>query len=132
MEMLMAHNWMPWKRRMLAVLRDLELEIYTAVDAKSLESADPTKPTAGELEEQRRWREGDVKVSNRSTVMRHAEMIHISGAMTALDMWSQLTIVKESKGRLRVLATRRALYRATAEEGFDMVEHISRNYRKSY
>ena len=28
-----------------------------------------------------------------------------------------------------MLATRRALYRATAEEGFDMVEHIS-NLRK--
>ena len=34
-------------------------------------------------------------------------------------------MVKESKGRLGVLATRRALYRATAEESFNMVEHIS-------
>ena len=34
-------------------------------------------------------------------------------------------MVKESKGRLGVLATRRALYRASAEEGFDMVTHVS-------
>ena len=47
-------------------------------------------------------------------------MIHISAG----EMWEQLTIVKESKGRLRVLATRWTLYWMTAEEGFDMVEHI--------
>jgi hypothetical protein len=35
-------------------------------------------------------------------------------------------MVKESKGQLGMLATRRALYRATTEEGFDMVAHISR------
>ena len=58
-----------------------------------------------------------------------AEMIHISGATTAREMWSQLTIVIEFKGRLGILATQRALYRATAEEGFDMVAHIP-NLRK--
>ena len=31
MEMLKAQNWMPWKRQMLAVLRDLGLEKYIAV-----------------------------------------------------------------------------------------------------
>ena len=50
MEMLKAQNWMPWKRRMLAVLRDLGLEKYIAKDAKIPESADTTKPTAEELE----------------------------------------------------------------------------------
>jgi len=40
-------------------------------------------------------------------------------------MWDQLTTVKKSKGQLGVLVTCRALYRGTAEEGFDMVEHIS-------
>ena len=33
-------------------------------------------------------------------------------------------MVKESKGQLGVLATRRALYRVTAEKGFEMVTHI--------
>jgi hypothetical protein len=41
-------------------------------------------------------------------------------------MWSQLTLVKESRGKLGILATRRALYRSIAEEGFDLVEHISK------
>ena len=52
-------------------------------------------------------------------------MIHISGAVTAWEMWEQLTMVKESRGWLGVLATWHALYRATADEGFEMVDHIS-------
>ena len=126
MEMLKAQNWMPWKRQMLAVLRDLGLEKYIAADAKIPESADTSKPTAEELEAQKKWREGDTKACTRiELAISDAEMIHISGATTAREMWSQLSLVKESKGRLGVLATRRALYRATAEEGFDMVSHIS-------
>jgi len=53
-------------------------------------------------------------------------MIHISGATTAREMWEQLSMVKESKGQLGVLATRRALFRATAEEGVEMVQHVSK------
>ena len=53
-------------------------------------------------------------------------MIHISGAITAAQMWDQLCTVKESKGQLGVLATRCMLYRAMAEEGFDIIEHISK------
>ena len=52
-------------------------------------------------------------------------MIHISGVTTAREMWEQLTIVKESKDWLGILATLHVLYRAAAEEGFDMVAHIS-------
>jgi hypothetical protein len=61
MEMLKATNWMPWKRQMLAVLRDLGLEKYIAADARIPESADRSKPTAEELEEQKKWHEGDIK-----------------------------------------------------------------------
>jgi hypothetical protein len=42
-ELLKADNWMPWKRRMLAVFRDLGLEKYIAKDAKAPESADPAE-----------------------------------------------------------------------------------------
>ena len=51
-------------------------------------------------------------------------MIHISGTKTAREMWKQLTMVKESRERLGILATCRALYRATADESFEMVDHI--------
>ncbi|KDR72287.1 hypothetical protein GALMADRAFT_23824, partial [Galerina marginata CBS 339.88] len=92
MELLKATNWMPWKRRMLAVLRDLGLEIYIAKDAK--------------IPESKRWRAGDAKARTRiELAIGDSEMIHISGAETASEMWEQLTTVKESKGRLGVLAT---------------------------
>ena len=53
------------------------------------------------------------------------EIIHISSADSTREMWEQLTTVKESKGRLRVLVTWQTLYQMMAEKGFDMVEHIS-------
>ena len=118
---------MPWKRRMLAVLRDLGLEKYIAKDAKFPESIDRDKPTAEEQAIQKRWIDGDAKARTRiELAIGDSEMIHLTGAETAREMWDQLTTVKESKGRLGVLATRRALYRATAEEGFEMVDHISK------
>ena len=61
MEMLKALNWMPWKRQMLAVLRDLGLEKYIAADAKLPEPADISKLTAAEIEAQKKWLEGDTK-----------------------------------------------------------------------
>ena len=53
-------------------------------------------------------------------------MIHISSATMAQEMWKQLTMVKESRGCLGVLAMHQALYRATANESFEMVDHISK------
>ena len=55
MEMLKASDWMPWKRRMLAVLQDLGLEKYIAADAKLPELANRSKPTPEELEKQKKW-----------------------------------------------------------------------------
>ena len=49
------------------------------------------------------WRQktkrGEVDAKN---AIRDAEMIHISGAVTAWEMWEQLTMVKESRGWLGV------------------------------
>ena len=127
MEMLKAHNWMPWKQWMMAVLHDLGLEKYIAKDAKAPGSANPQTPTAEEKEETRKWAEGDAKAHTRiELAISEAEIIHISGTMTAQEMWEQLTMVKELKGRLGVLATRCTLYRMSADKGFDMVEHISK------
>jgi hypothetical protein len=84
MEMLKATNWMPWKRQMLAVLRDLGLEKYIAADARIPESADRSKSTAVELEEQKKWREGDIKACTQiELAISDAKMIHIRGVMTA-------------------------------------------------
>jgi hypothetical protein len=42
-KLLKGDNWMLWKRRMLAVLRDLNLEKYIEKTATSPIAADPTK-----------------------------------------------------------------------------------------
>ena len=98
-ELLKANNWMPWKRRMLAVFRDLGLDKYIAKNTKAPESADPTKLTPEELEAQKKWTDGDGKARTRIKLsIRNAKMIHISGTTTAAEMWDQLCTVKESKG----------------------------------
>ncbi|CAA7267804.1 unnamed protein product [Cyclocybe aegerita] len=110
MELLKATNWMPWKHHMLAVLVDLGLDGYIAEGAAPPGSADPKTPTNAEV----------------AALKNDSEMVHVMGAETACQMWEQLTMVKESKSRLGVLATRRTLYWATVEEGFDMAEHIAK------
>ena len=120
-EPLKAHNWMPWKRRMLAVLRDQGLDKNLTEDEPV---ADITKPD--EVKALQKWRDIDLKTQARiELAVSDAEMIHVMGASTAKEMWSQLTTVKESRGRMGVLATRRSLYRAMADEGIDMADHIA-------
>src|SRR5271163_624408 len=129
-ELLGGNNWMPWKRCMLAILRDLNLEEYIEQDSMSPTAIDPAKPTDVEKGLIKTWVKGDAKARTRiELAIGDAEMIHISGANTAKEMWEQLKTVKESRGRLGILATRRALYRATAADDFEMVDHIS-NLRK--
>ena len=111
---------------MLAVLRDLGLEKYIDKATVAPMPANRDQPTKEEIDALDKWKEGDAKARTRIELsIRDAETIHICGATTAKEMWNQLSMVKESKGRLGILATRRALYRASAEEGFDMVTHVS-------
>ena len=129
-ELLGANNWMPWKRRILAVLRDQNLEEYIEENATPPVPADIAKPTDEEKGLMKTWKQGDARARTRiELAIGDTEMIHISGANTARQMWEQLKMVKESRGRLGILATRRALYRATAADDFNMVDHIS-NLRK--
>src|SRR5277367_3151728 len=129
-ELLGSKNWMPWKRRMLAILRDLNLEDYIEKESTSPVAKEPGNPTDVEKGLIKAWKTGDAKARTRiELAIGDAEMIHISGANTAKEMWEQLKTVKESRGRLGVLATRRALYRASAADDFEMVDHIS-NLRK--
>ena len=46
-------------------------------------------------------------------------------------MWEQLTMVKESRGQLGVLATRHALYRMKALKWY-ITFQIYGNYKKNY
>lgn len=117
LEPLNATNWMPWKRRMEAVLRELELHKYITEEGK-------TKPSASA--DAAIWEKGESKARTRlELAIGDSEMAHIIGTKTAFEIWERLCQVKEAKGRLGILATRRALYRSQAHEGADMVEHVN-------
>ena len=91
---------------MLAILQDLELEKYIEKDAIPPEPADKANLTQDEKEAVKKWKEGDAKAHTCIELsIGDLEMIHISGTDSARGMWEQLTMVKESKGRLGVLAT---------------------------
>ena len=132
-KLLGSNNWMLWKHQMQAILRDLGIEKY--IEEDSAHSVAKTPPTEADIKVQKEWKTGDAKAWTQiELVIGDAEMIHISGATTAQEMWKQLTMVKESRGHLGVLATCQALYRATANESFEKVDHISKlqNYRRNY
>lgn len=52
-------------------------------------------------------------------------MIHIEGANTAAEMWSQLRLVKEARGKLDILSLHHRLYRTVANESTDITEHTT-------
>ena len=105
-ELLNNDNWMPWKRRMLAILRDQGLEKYVAKTAEAPKPIVAAKPTKEETDAIVKWQEGDAKARTQIELsIGDSEMIHLSGATTACQMWSQLSMVKESRGCLGVLAT---------------------------
>src|ERR1700694_4736213 len=92
-ELLKGDNWMPWKRRMLAVLRDLNLEKYIDKTNAAPVPARRDQPTKDETEALDKWNEGDAKARTRIELsIGDSEMIHLSGASTAKEMWSQLSM----------------------------------------
>ena len=57
--------------------------------------------TKEETEAINRWNEGDAKTHTRiELAVGDSEIIYLSGALTAREMWSQLSMVKEAKGCL--------------------------------
>ena len=77
---------------MLAILRDQDLEQYIEKDARYPIAVKPSELTEAEEAKQKQWRNRDVKAGTRiELAIRDAEMIHISGATSAKEMWEQLT-----------------------------------------
>ena len=95
---------MPWKCWMQAILRDLGIDEF--IEEDSTHPVAKTPLTEADIRLQKEWKTGDAKAWTRiELAIGDAEMIHISGATTAWEMWKQLTMVKESRGRLGILAT---------------------------
>ena len=104
----------------------MDLEKYIEKDTIPPTPADMTRPTREEIDAGNKWKEGDAKARTRlELAIGDGEMVHIVGATTARQMWDQLSMVKESKGHLGILATRRTLFNMRADEGTDLATHIS-------
>ncbi|KIL57785.1 hypothetical protein M378DRAFT_87422, partial [Amanita muscaria Koide BX008] len=99
-------NWLPWKRRMLAILRELDLDGYALDDAKPPEPKVKDQPSDDENKAISEWKKKDEKTRTRiELAVSDSETVYLLGSSTAREMWLQLSTVYESKGRLGVLAT---------------------------
>ena len=96
---------------MLAILRDQGLEKHIEKTAEQLKLMVPGEPTKEEMEAMDRWKEGDIKAHTRIELsVGNSEMIHLSGAVAVRDMWSQLSMVKEVRGRLGVSDSKNPIF----------------------
>lgn len=126
-EPLKANNWLPWKTRIEAIVADKKLTKFLIGKETRPNAVVPTEPDEEEEKAIDTWQEQDAKV--RSIIVLNisdSEMVHITGAKTASEMWSNLKMVKESSSGLGKLTARRKLYRTFAEEGTDIAEHLTK------
>ena len=90
-ELLNANNWLAWKRRIMAVLRDRNLDEYVTGDIKCPVPTHPSAPTQNERDAIKAWKQKDQRAQTQIELsIGDAEMIHISGATTSAQMWTQL------------------------------------------
>jgi hypothetical protein len=124
-EPLKAHNWLPWKARILSIAAAKKLTKYLEGTEQRPTYADATKPTAEETTALNTWQENDNKA--RSLLycnISDGEMMPVLSATTASDIWRKLKAAKEPNTGISKLTARRKLYRTVAEDGMDIAEHI--------
>ena len=90
-KLLGSNNWMPWKCQMQTILRDLGIEEF--IEQDSTPPVAKTPLTEADIRLQKEWKTGDAKARTWiKLVIGDAEMIHISSATMAREMWKQLRI----------------------------------------
>ncbi|GBE85815.1 hypothetical protein SCP_0803370 [Sparassis crispa] len=124
--LLKEDNWLPWKRRVEAILNDKGLQEYvTRKTLKPQPSNEPANRAVREAEISA-WGEKDLKAQNVIVLsLGDSQMVHIAGAETARAMWEQLRTVKEQRGQHGILALCRRFYRMQAKEEDNISSHIT-------
>ncbi|KDR73973.1 hypothetical protein GALMADRAFT_69683, partial [Galerina marginata CBS 339.88] len=90
-ELLKEDNWLPWKRRVTGVLRERRLLKYALVTARETEISE--------------WEDNDARAQTQiELTLSDPQMIHIAGAKTAAEMWTQLKTVKEPRGTMGIIS----------------------------
>lgn len=119
-EPLGERNWVSWRERMTRMLKVCGLLHY--VDG-SLAPPDREE----RLEDYEAWEHNDSSaqlliVSNIS----EGEMIHVSRAKTAREMWLNLVAIHESTGQQYAIALQRRLFHTCAQDDDDINEHLTK------
>ena len=77
-------NWMPWKRRMMAMFRELDLSELIADGAREPVLRNPSMLTEEGVKTIKAWIKRDEKVSTRiELAVADSEFVHLLGADTA-------------------------------------------------
>lgn len=120
-----AHNWLPWKTRIEAVVDDKKLMKWLLGSEPRPKYKDPEKPEDSETTAMDKWDEKDKRL--RSILLSNisdAEMGPAIGAKTSAEIWQKLKAAKESNSGIAKLTARRKLYRLTADDSTDIAEHV--------
>ncbi|KZO92961.1 hypothetical protein CALVIDRAFT_486725, partial [Calocera viscosa TUFC12733] len=103
-KLLNADNWYAWKRCMQALLRERGLLSYVDGTTKRPVSA-TDNPTSAEQIAMMDWDAVHMRAQNQIELsVGDPDMVHLIGAETAGQMWSQLIRVKEMRGELGIMA----------------------------
>src|ERR1700761_51660 len=90
-KLLRADNWIPWKQRMIGILKERGLLGYIEGKVKRPEPVIPNVPTTDEQMAIDKWDMQDEKAINQiQLAISDAEMAYLSGADTAAKMWDHL------------------------------------------
>jgi len=82
-----------------------------------------TPPTKDETEKLAKWEEEDARAQTQiELTLSDPQMIHIVGAKSAAEMWTQL---RTARGKMGIISARRRLYRKVAEDSTDISVHIT-------
>lgn len=91
------------------------------------EPVNPNQITTAEAVEITAWEEAGGQAH---TIIKLSigdqEMIHICRADTALQMWKQLLLVKETHSRIGILVAQRKMYQTYADKGTNIADHITK------
>ncbi|KAG2337022.1 hypothetical protein BDR05DRAFT_895883 [Suillus weaverae] len=109
-EHLGKNNWIPWKTKVQAILGDKGLEGY--IDGTKVIPARGQSPVqADRLTAIAKWEDKDRKARTMIVLLvSDTQMVHLTGANTAKEMWDQLKLIKESRGQQGIYTWRHKLY----------------------
>src|SRR6267142_5462906 len=113
-------NWSVWCDRMFDIFEIYGAEEYVTSNVTQLDKS--LNPRAA-----RNWTFNNAftKVIITNNIA-SSQKVHISHCKTAREMWQNLTTVHESKGHQTLIAFMRNIYRCNAEDGDNIVEHITK------